>query len=376
MRVLVTANPAWGHVNPLLPIVRAAQCQGAQVVLATGPDLAAALAARDITTWTVGPAFPRMVSDGSSAPPPDGDPVQQAVAGARALFGAAGAARAAELVPLAREWSPDLVVSELAEFAGAVVAADLGVAHLVHGYGPLQPGVAVALDAVAADLADAFRLPELPERLHAAPFADICPPTLRPPGSAVWTDVRPVQPSPGEVLPGDALPPALADLPHEHTVYVTLGTLFNDADLLGMVVDALTALDVNLVVTTGGVPLTRAYPSTVLVADHIPQALLLPRVSAVVSHAGAGTLLGSLCHGLPQVLLPQMPEQASNAATAARRGAAVDLGPRPAADAVRQGVESVLREPGYHSAAREVAAEIAGMPTADAVLARLVGARP
>jgi UDP:flavonoid glycosyltransferase YjiC (YdhE family) len=374
MRVLVTANAAWGHVNPLLPIVRAAQHRGAEVVLATGPDLAAALAARGITTWPVGPGFPRMLSAGSPEPPPDADPVEQAVAGARALFGAPAAARAAELVPMARAWSPDLVVSEMAEFAGAVVAADLGVAHLVHGYGPLQPGVAAALDAVAADLADAFGLPHLPGRLHAAPFADVCPPSLRPPGSAVWSDVRPVRPSPGEVLPGDALPPALADLPHEQTVYVTLGTLFNDPALLGTVVGALAPLEVNLVVTTGGVPLTGAFPSTVLVADHLPQALLLPRVSAVVSHAGAGTLLGSLYHGLPQVLLPQMPEQASNAATAARRGVAVALGARPTADAVRQGVESVLHEPGYGSAAREVAAEIARMPTADAVLAGVLGA--
>ena len=50
-------------------------------------------------------------------------------------------------------------------------------------------------------------------------------------------------------------------------------------------------------------------PGNVHVSRVIPQSLLLPRCSAVVSHGGSGTLLAALAHGLPQVCLPQAADQ-------------------------------------------------------------------
>ena len=65
----------------------------------------------------------------------------------------------------------------------------------------------------------------------------------------------------------------------------------------------------------------------------IPQSLLLPHCDLVVSHAGSGSVIGALTHGLPMVLLPMGADQPLNAARAEALGVAqvLDaLGRRPA----------------------------------------------
>ena len=39
MRILLTSFPAYGHLHPLVPLALAAQAQGHQVRVATGPNL-------------------------------------------------------------------------------------------------------------------------------------------------------------------------------------------------------------------------------------------------------------------------------------------------------------------------------------------------
>ncbi|MEV0128323.1 hypothetical protein AB0H83_07630 [Dactylosporangium sp. NPDC050688] len=55
MRVLFTACPMFGHVNPMLPLIDAARDAGHDVVVATGADVVAHLRGRGVTTWTAGP---------------------------------------------------------------------------------------------------------------------------------------------------------------------------------------------------------------------------------------------------------------------------------------------------------------------------------
>jgi hypothetical protein len=43
------------------------------------------------------------------------------------------------LLPAARDWPPDLVVSDAAEFAGPIVAESMGVANATHSFGALLP---------------------------------------------------------------------------------------------------------------------------------------------------------------------------------------------------------------------------------------------
>jgi UDP:flavonoid glycosyltransferase YjiC (YdhE family) len=93
----------------------------------------------------------------------------------------------------------------------------------------------------------------------------------------------------------------------------------------------------------------------------------------VVSHAGAGTLLGALCHGLPQLCLPQGTDQPSNTAALLPTGAALALDPEEiTADAVADRLGRLLGEPSFTAAAGRLRAEIERMPAADTVFGQLV----
>src|SRR4051812_3242464 len=124
MRILFSAWPAWGHILPMLPLVRAAQRAGHDVVFSTGPDMAEELTRRGITAWATGPtaaeadaALHRAYPDHDQMPAEQRMPLSLS-----RLFGPAAVVRARTLVPRARSWSPDVVVHEPSEVAGAIAA--------------------------------------------------------------------------------------------------------------------------------------------------------------------------------------------------------------------------------------------------------------
>jgi MGT family glycosyltransferase len=206
----------------------------------------------------------------------------------------------------------------------------------------------------------------------AAPYLEICPPGLRgaePP----WTVLHRLRPSAGEA-DGEL---DLGPLPHPDTVYVTLGTIMNKAPaVFRAVIDGCTRWPVNLVVTTGpglDPAALGPLPPAVHIAPYLPQAAVLPRCTAVVSHAGAGTMLGALCHGLPQLCLPQSTDQPFNTAALLPTGAALALQPDEITpDAVAGALGRLLREPSFRQAAGRLRAEIDAMPYAAEILAQLV----
>jgi UDP:flavonoid glycosyltransferase YjiC (YdhE family) len=114
-------------------------------------------------------------------------------------------------------------------------------------------------------------------------------------------------------------------------------------------------------------------PPAVRTAPFLPQAALLPHCRAVVSHPGAGTMLGALCHGLPQLCLPQGTDQPSNTAALLPTGAALALQPdQSTADAVAEALGRLLNEPSFRQAATQLRAEIERMPPATTVLDELL----
>jgi calicheamicin 3'-O-methyl-rhamnosyltransferase len=92
----------------------------------------------------------------------------------------------------------------------------------------------------------------------------------------------------------------------------------------------------------------------------------------VVSHAGSGTLLAALAHGLPQVVLPQAADQFLNAHAAANAGVAREIAPGEITpERVRAEFERVLGDPSIADTARQMAREIAAMPGPDEVVQEL-----
>jgi MGT family glycosyltransferase len=189
--------------------------------------------------------------------------------------------------------------------------------------------------------------------------------------------LHPLRPSPGEVEPNASAPTVFDGLPHEDTVYVTLGTIMNQApEVFRTVIEGCLRHPVNVVLTTGpdfDSSQLGSLPPAVRTAAFLPQAAVLPRCRVVVSHAGAGTMLGALCHGLPQLCLPQGTDQPFNTAALLPTGAGLALQPQDlTADAIAERLGRLLYEPSFGQAAGRLRAEIEQMPTASVVLDELL----
>ena len=375
-RLLVTGCPAYGHLLPMLPLIRAAERAGLEVRVATGPDLVPPMRRRGLDAVGAGPAFAALweAHEAALEGMADAPEMEQAIAGATALFGATAPPRLRDLEELCRDWRPDVIVHDTLELAGPMLARRLGVPSVVHGFGPMF-GLYAWLGPLTGSAAGE---PDLWEYLAAAPCLDICPPSLQPEGPPPWEHTFALRPSAGE--------PATAELPADVAgllasprplAYLTLGTVTNAAaGELATGIEALRPLDLNVVVTTGpGVPRDGLgpLPPNVVAAEFVPQAALLSRADVLVSQCGAGTMLGALCHGVPQVCLPRGTDQPQNAASVAQAGAGVVVAPADfGVDAIRAAVEEVRRVPSYTEAARLVQAEIHAMPSADSVLERVL----
>jgi UDP:flavonoid glycosyltransferase YjiC (YdhE family) len=98
--------------------------------------------------------------------------------------------------------------------------------------------------------------------------------------------------------------------------------------------------------------------------EFIDQAHVFPHCTAVVHHAGAGTMFGVLAHGLPSVVLPQSADNFINAALLARAGTAQKLMPGELTSAsVRSSVRLVLDDDSHRQRAQLLADEINAMPS-------------
>ena len=379
MRVLFGSWPALGHLLPMLPLVRAVQEAGHDVVVSSGSDLAPTLARLRVpghrSGVTLAESYARMPDRATVSELPV---AEQPAFAARYLFGAGAVDRARDLIDLFGTWRPDLVVHDTLELGSATAAVRHGVPQVTHGYGPTVPGTSMFAAAIGSAIVQAG-LPDPIPAVLAGPYLDVCPPSVRGEAPNPWADVRPLRPSAGEVDPDDPRFD-VTGLPHPDTVYVTLGTIMNQAPaVFRAVIDGCLRHPVNVVVTTGfdfDPGQLGPVPASVRIAPFLPQAAVLPHCRVVVSHAGAGTMLGALCHGLPQLCLPQGTDQPFNAAALLPTGAALALQPDEiTADAVSAALDRLLREASYGQAARRLQGEIDRMPDAAAVLDQLVAGR-
>ena len=118
---------------------------------------------------------------------------------------------------------------------------------------------------------------------------------------------------------------AFAALDQRPLVYVTLGTEFYNRELMATILAALVDGDWNVAASTGpgGDPAAvDPHLAEVIVAKWLPQDAVLDRAALVVTHAGAGTTIGSLIRGVPLVCLPQGADQFHHAlrSTSSRSG--------------------------------------------------------
>jgi UDP:flavonoid glycosyltransferase YjiC (YdhE family) len=285
------------------------------------------------------------------------------------MFGAALTPPMAEdLVPLAREWLPDLLVHEHAELAAPLVGELFSVPSVTHSFGTAVPvGI---LDDTRERLAGLWRAHGLDVPPYAGCFRngylDICPASVQTMPMGHIPEVRPLR---------AVTAPGVTSAPSEPLVYVTMGTVQNRPGLLSEVVAGVAGLGMRTLVAVGprvDPGSLGEQPDHVQVEGWVDQPEVLTRCAAVVSHGGSGTFLGALAHGVPQLCLPQAADQFRNAEGGLRAGAVLALNPLEATPAaIGSAVRRLLTEHGLREASGRVAAEIAAMPPPAAVAAGL-----
>lgn len=372
MRVLVASVPASGHVLPLLPLARRLHESGDEVVWATGSDQCEALGQEGFDTRVVGPPIHmwfQQLAARTRGRPGDGIPVMRTTHWfAPRLFGEVGAPLMIDqLLACAVEFQPDVILFESRCYAAAAVARAVRALPVLQAVTTLLPPEVellvtdaitplwreLGLDAPSyAGVFDGVTLSAWPASLDdPAPYGDLTVHRLQPTAVA------------------SAKPPWLDRWIEEQDsrpiVYATLGTVHGgNAAVLRAILDGVAANDVAVVLTVGPSGDLSAFDPIsprARVERFVPQDVLLPACSAVISHAGSGTTLGALAHGLPHLMVPQGADQYINAdrCEQAQLGRTL-LPPEVTADAVRMALKEVLEESSYRDNARRVQSEMTG----------------
>jgi UDP:flavonoid glycosyltransferase YjiC (YdhE family) len=376
MRAMFTFIGGLGHFLPMEPIARAAAAAGHEVAVACSGGLVDRVEAASFTAFAT--SAPRVRAPESASR--DLTPLTAVDRGASEVefaenFAGKGARRHATAVQEhLRAWRPDVVVRDEGDFGSAVAAEVLGVPtatvlvlaagtllrpelvapHLAqlraeHGLPP-DPGLAMVTGGpILSPFPLSFRDPDSPVSLPAATLS------FRP-----WPRAEPRPTSP------------------RRRVYVTLGTVFNSAsgDLFERLLVGLAGLDADVVATIGH-DLDPAdfgsQPPHLRVERFVPQAETLPDTDLVVSHGGSGSLMATLAHGLPSVLLPLGADQPHNAQRAEQLGLALTLdAAHVSPSSIRTTVEAALYDDPMRQRTRAMADEIDALPGVDAAISLLV----
>jgi UDP:flavonoid glycosyltransferase YjiC (YdhE family) len=371
VRILFSCIPSEGHFRPLLPLAYALAARGHELAFAVAPAWEPRVSEEGFTTLPAG------ISDeeGRERAAPERREIFALGAEGRRpqlftlMFAKIHApAKVDELLDRARRWGADVIVHDSSDLAAPIVAASLGIPSVNHSFGAMIPFA--VLERAAGELEPIRERLGLEPDPHAGAFrglfVDLAPPSFaweQPLGRSIR--LRPVPAAQGP-------PPAWLDELEPPLVYITLGTVFNDPARFGALLAGLNGRASALVTVGRDVdPATLGpLPDSVRAERFVPQAHVLPRSAAVVSHGGSGTTLGALAHGIPLVLLPEGADQFDNADRAEAAGAAVVLRPgEVTAESVGAALDRVLGEPAFGEAAGTVAADIARMGTADDVAA-------
>ena len=382
VRALFTAMPAISHLRPALPLAHALTTRGWTVAFAASEQMRGAVRREGFGFFPAGLPWLESEADRTFPELVDMPLDEQGMWWVTEIFADRAARPAAEdLGEVLTSWSPDLVVRDIWDFGAWAAAEAAGVPAGVLGLAMHQPAAEVHefLGDRLADLRSQVGTdPERPlDSLYAGPYVDLLPSSWQYQMPSDRIEMRPV------ALPGDPTPGAewLRDLPHDTTVLVTFGTVFNHVErVFEATVAALADEPVNVLVTTGSDrdpadlgPL----PANTIAERYIAHDTVLPQVDAVVCHAGFGTTMAALAHDLPVVAIPLSADQPVHAQRCAELSAGLALSyDTVTADAITAAVRTVLHDTGIRAAAADLGRQIRGMPGADAVSDSLLAAIP
>ncbi|SER23901.1 UDP:flavonoid glycosyltransferase YjiC, YdhE family [Lentzea xinjiangensis] len=352
MRVLVVAAPLLGHVFPLVPLALALRDSGHDVVVATGGEALrvrdSGLAVEDVVPSDV--RFGRIALRIMLAHPVV---ARRELRGSGRLdfvsrmFGAVGNAMTGPLRALAERWCPDVVVHEPLAAAGSA----LGVPSVIHDVS-LFDGVELTA-AVGARMRAAVRSPATVLR-------------TAPPSVAEFLGGRPMRFVP---YSGDGeVPRWLAEPAGKPRILVSRSTAPGPGAgrMMAAVTEAAREVDAEFVLVRP--ERADGLPDNVRTVGWVPLPRVLPFCDGIVHHGGAGTVLGALAAGVPQLVEPGPGDRTAHATAITARGAGLSAAPR---EVTPELLTRLIEDPKLQRAAGEVSEEIAGMPSPAEVAERL-----
>nr|BBE36478.1 glycosyl transferase [Streptomyces sp. SoC090715LN-16] len=385
MRILF-ATWAWAtHYFPMVPLARAFDSADHEVLVASQPALADTVLRSGLVPIPAGEDFdligefqgnPWLMADQRTNPrsaPLTWD--EAAIRKRRHFIGFF--CRIAELMlddllRIARRWQPDLLVWDALTFAAPVVAQACGVPHV------RMPWGLDILGTQPPDLEERLRPQELLDlyaragqrpAAHLAPWTiDICPPDLQIANESPRLPMRYVPYNGlGGVLPDWLLEPVRAT----RRVCVCWGTSTTrffgpDHYLVPGILEGLADYDAEIVVaaTPDQRPLLGDLPANVRVAESLAISALMPSCSAFIHQGGAGTTLTAAHAGVPQLVVPQVFDQRTDAEQLAGTGAGrFVLGQELTPQSVRRELDALLADPGYAKNAVRLRDQLRSLPT-------------
>jgi UDP:flavonoid glycosyltransferase YjiC (YdhE family) len=371
VRILFSFTGGSGHFLPTTPFARALARRGHDV-LYTCQEAMADLVVAD--GWRVVPSGgATLLAPGQRRPLVAVDRLSEERAVRESFAGKLARERVPRLSEIMTQWRPDLVVRDEMDFAAAIAAELLEVAHasvaVIAAGGFTRPDVVrEPLAALRSDvgLDPSDTMPMLHRYLSLVPV----PPSYRDPRDPLPPTAHPVRPAVLEAGRIEQRPLRGPGTEHRPSVYFTLGTVFpqESGDLFKRVLAGLTALPVEVTVTSGNEIAAGELgdqPASVRIEPFLPLGEVLARSDVVVSHGGSGTVISSLAFGIPQVLLPMGADQPNNADRCDELGVAVILDALTSTPGeIAQATATVLREPAYRTNAERLRAEAASLPDA------------
>jgi UDP:flavonoid glycosyltransferase YjiC (YdhE family) len=368
-RMLFTFAGGTGHFLPLVPFARAAEKAGHTVAFGGQPGMMAAVSDAGFSAFNTGGRT--LLETSERTPLLEFDLAREHRAIRETFAGRAARERASGVRELCESWHPDIVACEEMDFGALIAAEALGIPYatvISIGSGAFvwTQLVGEPLNAIRND----YGLPPDPELtmlrryLIVSPF----PPRFRDPANPLPPNAHSIRSVGAEGAAGEEDLSWLAGRAARPLVYFTLGTIFNleSGDLFERALAGLRELPVDVVVTVGrelDPHVLGPQPSNVHVRSYIPQSTLLPHCDLVVSHAGSGSVIGALAHGLPMVLLPIGADQPFNA------GRCQDLHVGHVLNAfeatpkdVQLAATAVLEDSTYTQNAKRLEAEIDSLP--------------
>jgi glycosyltransferase (activator-dependent family) len=285
----------------------------------------------------------------------------------------------ADLVAFCRSWKPDLVIWEPGTYAAPIAAKACGAAHArllwsldffgrirehflrlkpAGGPDPLADWLGAQAEKYGTSFSEdltcgQFTIEQLPEALRMSTNLHCVPMRYVP-------------------YNGKAnVPRWLWEPPQRPRVCLTLGITMAErfgghaVGLQGLF-DSLADLDIELVATLPDSERAKLdrIPANTKVVPFVPLHALVPSCSAVIHHAGFGTLCTTALNGVPQLVLPEHFDEPPFANRLAAQGAALTI---PAAEAtgskIRDALVRLLEEPSFGKDALRLAEDMQALPS-------------